>query len=1138
MIPVRVVTFCGRSLAGDLRPCAVAWFILSGLIMLGLPATAEDKADDAGKDSGWDIENPAGVEWRDQSIDASEGTWISLDVSPDGETIVFDFLGDLYLMPVSGSSSANPPTKLTDGVAWDMQPRFSPDGREVAFTSDRPGKSGKAGDNIWVVNREDGILRQITDETYRLLNGPAWRPDGQYIVARKHFTSRRSLGSGEMWLYHRDGVDAKASGGLQLTSKPNDQKDVNEPVFSRDGRYLYYSQDSTPGSTFEYDKDSNGQIYTIKRFDLEKGETESAITGPGGACRPVPSPDGKTIAFVRRVGARTGLHLFDVASGSIRLLYDRLERDMQEAWAIHGVYPAFSWMPDGGSIVLYAKGKIRRIEVADGSESIIPFHIKDTRKVAPALRFPIEAAPDECQAKMLRWVATSPRGDQVVYQALGHLYVRDLPEGTPRRLTDQDDHFEFYPSYSRDGRYIVYTTWNDEQLGSIRVAGARPGPDQERWTVTEEPGHYLEPVFSPSGETIVFRKEGGGYLVSHLWSRDQGLYRIPARGGEWERLSESGVRPQFADGEERVFFLREKSDKDADNLGLYSIDLQHGFEERQHYTSSWATDYQISPDGNRIAFIERFHVYVAPFVQTGQAISVGPNATNLPVVKVSREAGDWIHFSGDSGKLHWGLGATYYSIDLREVFAAAREGEKETETEAAKPSEIAIGFTFPHDKPEGRIALVGGRMVTMNEGSVIDDGVILVNGNRIEAVGARGEVEIPEETKVIDVTGQVILPGFIDTHAHGPQASHGITPQQSWVDFARLAFGVTTIHDPSNNTHDIFAAGELTKAGGITAPRTYSTGTILYGATGSFKAEIDSLDDARFHLRRMQAVGAFTVKSYNQPRRDQRQQVLTAARELGMMVVPEGGSTFMHNMTMIVDGHTGIEHTLSVQYAYDDVLDLWRNTGVGYTPTLSVAYGGLSGERYWYAHDDLWEHQRLQTFIPPHLLYPRSRRREIAPLEDYNHIKVASITKQLVDQGNLVQAGGHGQLNGICTHWEMWSFVQGGMTPMEALHSGTLHGARYLGLDRDLGSLEAGKLADLTVFSKDADPTKDIRQSEAIHYVMANGRLFEAATMNPVGDDAPARKPFYWKGQFPAIGITPDMIRGAGCEGCRAGLAN
>jgi imidazolonepropionase-like amidohydrolase len=321
----------------------------------------------------------------------------------------------------------------------------------------------------------------------------------------------------------------------------------------------------------------------------------------------------------------------------------------------------------------------------------------------------------------------------------------------------------------------------------------------------------------------------------------------------------------------------------------------------------------------------------------------------------------------------------------------------------------------------------------------------------------------------------------------------------------------------------------MTKAGIITAPRTFSTGTILYGAAGSFKAEIDSLDDARFHLKRMKAVGAFSVKSYNQPRRDQRQQVVAAARQLQMMVVPEGGSTFMHNLTMIVDGHTGIEHTLPVQTAYDDVMDLWRNTEVGYTPTLCVAYGGISGEQYWYEVDDLWLHPRLQAFTPPHILAPRARRRNKSPIEDYNHIRVAEIARQVVDQGGLVQAGGHGQLNGICTHWELWSFVQGGMTTMQALRCGSLLGAKYLGLDGDLGSIKPGKLADLIVFEEGADPTLEIRDSERIQYVMANGRMFDARRMNELGAVEPRRQ-FYWEQAGHGVSLSMPRVQGCGCQ--------
>jgi Tol biopolymer transport system component/imidazolonepropionase-like amidohydrolase len=1098
----------------------ITWWILTLLGMACAPVWAgNEEVPKEDEDKGWNVEAPPGPKSQ-QVIEVSEGTWISVDVSPDGETVVFDLLGDLYLMPIMGAegSTGSFPHKLTEGMAWDMQPRFSPDGKRIAFTSDRTGASKHGGNNLWIIGINGKGLTQVTNETYQTINGPTWSPDGQYLVGRKHFTSRRSLGTGEIWLYHCGGVDAKADGGVQLTSKPNEQKDVNEPAYSPDGNYLYYSQDTTPGDAFEYDKDSNKQIYVIKRLNLETGEGQSYITGPGGACRPTPSHDGKQIAFVRRVGAKTGLHVFDIQSGAVRLVMDRLERDMQEAWAIHGVYPAFSWTPDDSHIVLWARGQIRKIRISDGTESTIPFQINDTRTVTEALRFPIAVAPEEFDVRMLRWVSVSPDGAQVVYQALGQLYIKELPDGEPQVLTTDPNQFAFCPSFSRDSKQLVYTTWNDETLGKLCVRSLETGNTR---ILTDLPGHYLDPVFSPDGKTIVFRKSGGGYLRTHLWSQEPGLYRVPTVGGNVERVSKSGSHPQFAASNERVFFSKLKRGKDADNLTLVSTDLQ-GYEERAHYTSKWATSYQLSPDGERIAFVERFNVYHAPFVNAGKAIEVAPEAKGLPITKLSQDAGDWIHFS-DADTLHWALGSDLYSADLTKI------------DEDAEPEVVPIGFKEEHAHGGGQVALLGGKVISMSDSGVIEDSAIVIQNNRIVEVGPRAEVTIPADAHVVDVSGQVILPGFIDTHAHGSQASDGITPQRNWVDYARLSFGVTTVHDPSNNTQEIFAASEMTKAGVITAPRTFSTGTILYGATGNFKAEVASVEDATFHLKRMKAVGAFSVKSYNQPRRDQRQQIVAAARDLEMMVVPEGGSLFMSNMTMVVDGHTGVEHTLPVQYVYDDVMDLWRNTGVGYTPTLCVAYGGMSGEIYWYQESDLWKHPRLKTFIPPQILNPRSRRRPTAPLEDFNHIKVASITKKLVDNGNMVQAGGHGQLNGICTHWEMWSFVQGGMTPMESLRCGTLNGARYLGLDGDLGSIEEGKLADLIIIEDGYDPSKNIRHSERIQYVMANGTIYDAATMNKIGDEVETREPFFWVSH--GLGLARGALPTSGCLHCRPGAS-
>ncbi len=991
-------------------------------------ADAESPSDETPE---WDVQNPPGPA-SDVQIDVTEGTWMALDVSPDGREIVFDLLGDIYVMPIEGGEAR----AIASGVAWDMQPKFSPDGTRIAFTSDRGG-----GDNIWIMNRDGSNPTQVSDESFRLVNSPEWTPDGEFIVGRKHFTSSRSLGAGEMWMWHRSG-----GSGVQLTERRTQQKDTGEPAFSPDGRYLYFSDDATPGPTFEYSKDVNGEIYVIQRLDRETGEIEEYLSGPGGSIRPTPSPDGRSLAFVRRVRYESTLFVMDIDSGREVPIYNGLDRDLQETWAVHGVYPAFSWMPDNRSIVIWAGGKIRRVDVATGVATDIPFRVNDTRRIQETVRFPVEVAPDQFDVRMIRWAQTSPDGSRVVFEALGNLWVRDLPEGTPRRLTRQSDHFELYPGWSRDGRSIVYTTWDDQELGTVRVVPASGG---EGRIVTRRPGHYVEPVFSPDGRTIVFRRTSDGYLTSGLYGRDTGLYRVPAAGGDATQITDEGRAPQFGASGDRVFF----TGRQETNAALKSVDLNGG-DERVHLLSEWAADFAISPDERWVAWNERFNAFVAPFARTGRPVTLSADGKALPQTRFTRDAGDWIHWSGDSSRLNWALGPQLFSRDLNQGFAFV-EGAP---ADLPDPPEtgINIGFTQVADQPEGQLALVGARIVTMDGERVIEDGVIVTDGNRIAAIGPRSEVQIPAGAEVVDVTGKTIIPGIIDAHWHGSMGSDEIIPEQSWVNYAALAFGVTTIHDPSNDTSEIFAHSELARAGRVVGPRIFSTGTILYGANTAFTAVVNDLDDALSTLRRMQAVGAWSVKSYNQPRRDQRQQIIEAARQLGMNVVPEGGSLYQHNMTMIVDGHTTIEHSIPLANLYDDVHDLWRQSETAYNPTLVVAYGGSFGENYWYQESPVWDHPILTQYVPR----------------------------------------------------QMWMLAQGGATPMQALRAATIGGARALGLDRGIGSLQVGKLADLVVL--DANPLENIRNTTSIRYTLANGRLYDDR-MNEVGLRQRPRLPFWFE---------------------------
>src|SRR5688572_325721 len=363
-----------------------------GALLTTLTVTAGWAADDARKT--WDVNAPPG-ERREIPIDVRSGTWMSVDVSPDGRRVLFDLLGDIYELPFAGGEAK----ALTSGMAWDMQPRYSPDGTSIVFTSDRGG-----GDNLWLMDRNGGTPKQLTKEDFRLLNDPAWHPNGRYVAGRKHFTTRRSLGTGEIWFYNVDGGE-----GVQVVKRSSEdyQKELGEPTFSADGKYLYYTQNATAGNTFAYAQNVNDDVFQIKRVELESGETSTAVSGASGSVRPTPSPDGRYLAFIRRLrtpeALKTALYTQDLQSGKIKLLYADLDRDMQETWAVNGLYPRMDWTPDSKSIVFWAGGGIKRLDIASVAVADIPFHVTGARAAIAPPRFQVDVAPDQVQARMVRF---------------------------------------------------------------------------------------------------------------------------------------------------------------------------------------------------------------------------------------------------------------------------------------------------------------------------------------------------------------------------------------------------------------------------------------------------------------------------------------------------------------------------------------------------------------------------------------------------------------------------------------------------------------------------------------------------------------------------------------------------------------
>lgn len=1046
---------------------------------------------EATEEGSWDITDPRGAMIRQVPIRTDEGTWIDVDVSPDGRTLAFSVLGDIYTMPIAGGT----PRRIAEGLAWEVQPRWSPDGRRIAFTSDRGGA-----DNIWIMNADGTDMRQVTKETFRLLNQPSWSPDGQFIAAKKHFTTARSAGTGEVWLYHVSG-----GGGVQLVERASEelQKELGEPSFAPDGRAIYYTRNVSSGPIFEYAQDSQQSLFEIERYDLATGEVTTAVSGYGGSVRPNPSPDGRLISFVRRDRDQSQLWVKELDTGVERMIYGDLDLDLQETWAVYGVYPNMDWTPDSRSIVFWAGGKLRRVN-ADGSGGVeIPFRIDDTRGVADAPHPIIPVAPDSFTTAMPKFASVSPDGRTIVFESMGKLYTKPVGgTGEPRRLTGQEEALELWPAWSRDGRNLAWVRWTDEGLGQIVVADAN-GRNQR--TVTQQRGHYAVPRFSPDGRTIVFEKRSGGYLTSPEYSENAGVYRVAASGGTPELIARGNGDPQFGASNDRLFMLGRSEGK----LQLLSTDL-NGEAKRVHAEGELANDFRVAPNGEWFAFRQNYEAFAMPLMPGGQAVAVDETANALPVVKASQGGADYIGWSGGGDTLYWSMGPTVYRASVAAMFPNAPRGEDEASFEPPAAG-TSIARTVRSARPSGTVAITGARILTMRgEGAgEIANGTIVIEGDRIVAVGPTGSTPVPSGATMVDASGRIVMPGLVDAHAHGPQGTGDLIPQQNWSMVQDLAMGVTTIHDPSNSASAIFAASERQRAGTLLAPRIFSTGEIIYGAKSpGVYARIDSYEDALAHVRRIKAQGGISVKNYNQPRREQRQQVARAAAAENMLVVAEGGSLYGMDMNLIVDGNSTLEHNIPVDVMYEDVLQLFSQSQSNYTPTLTVTYGGLAGDPYWRQATNVYENPLL-VHTPPRQLLADTARRTTAPEWAFVDDNNAREAKKLADRGVKVSIGAHGQQAGIAAHWELWSFVRGGMSPVESLRAGTIEAARSLGMDRDIGSIEPGKLADLVILT--ADPSQDIRNSDDIERVMLGGRLYDARTMNEVVTGDAQRLPYWWE---------------------------
>jgi Tol biopolymer transport system component len=1081
----------------------IAWIKSMNRFLGALLAVALGLAPQAGaQPQRWNVEE-TGQPYRDVRVSTTEGTWMSLDVSPDGRTIAFDMLGDIYVIPAAGGDAR----ALHAGPAMQRSPRFSPDGRKLLYISDADGA-----DNLWISNADGSAPGRVTAQTVENVNGPAWGADGSFVAAAKMYADDHRLHGSELRLW-----DLSGGAGRVLVPAPQNTENVHEASFSPDGRYLYYTEKVSPPTVSRVYIDANHSNYAIMRRELETGATEELIRGFGGATTAELSRSGKRLAFVRRVADKTVLFAYDVETREQRPVFDRLDRDAQADFIGQGnYYPRYGWFPDNRHVAIWAGGKLWKVDMDGGRASEIPFRVVQGHRVTEPVRFTHDLAPEQFTVRAIRQLAVSRRGDTLYFNALGRLW-RKQGNAAPQRLS-HGTALEFEPAVSPDGRRIAYVEWADETGGVLKLADA---DGKAARTLLASGGVLRSPAFSPDGRKLVYKIDYGDRCLGGHQSKP-GLYWMNLTDGQSHYIGPPGNDPMFAPDGTRVYYTVVAYDGENTTTALESVNLA-GADKRVHAKTRDAdtSEIRISPDLKWIAFRDHQQYWVTAYRETGIPLALSAASEESLAKRVSAIGGYALTWSGDSSRLVWAIGDKIASASPSEAFSAGW-----TPLRSGSP----VGLVAKSDMPAGEIAFVGGRIITMKGEEVIENGTVLVRGNRIAAIGAAADVAVPASAKVVDIAGKTVMPGLVDMHGHIDNCyytSSGLMPQKQSARYADLAYGITTNYDPYSSELPTYSMSEMTRTGDMVGPRAIDSGLVAFGRSGkgdNAYIPISSYEDAVTLMARKSALGGQIVKSYRQPMRSQRQMLVKAGRDAGVMVDVEGESSFYNNITMLTDGNTNLQHNMPIPNYYDDVVQLMAGARASHTPTLVLLFGELAGENYWYQNSDVWKDPKAQAFVqvttsgysplgtpygaPP---YVRGMTTIHAAEElwDIGFRSVARSMKRLDDAGVRVNVGSHGQFSGLAQHWEMWLLAQGGMSNHRVLRAATMNGAETLGIDGQIGSLEPGKLADLIVL--DENPLSDIRNTNSVRHTMVNGRLYDSYAMDEIGNRPRPRGKFFWE---------------------------
>ncbi|NNU16140.1 amidohydrolase family protein [Parvularcula sp. ZS-1/3] len=1081
--------------------------ILMGL--LASTALSSACADDhAAKSEEQEKEAPLSLEGKTEKLNfnVEEGTWLSLTLGPDDGRIIFDLLGDLYQIPKGGGEAE----RFTSGLGFDSQPALSPDGTTLAFISDREGE-----DDLWVSDADGENARKISSVGNGRILSPAWSPDGQFILVSE-------IGSEPgLTMYHVDG-----GSGVALMARPasgGDAYPVNGAgaAFSPDGRYVYYA--SPTGGSYP-----GAQIH---RLDRQTG-VEAPITQlEGGAMRPVVSPDGEHLAYITRDESETRLRVRNLRTGADRQIISGLQRDAQEQRRApsRDYYPSYAFTAESDAIIIGHDGAFAEVGLEDGSVDAIAFSAEIDLDIGPDLTAPYAVDEVPVRARIIHDPVLSPGKDKIAASILGGIYVTDAEEGAEPRKISPDDVMAFVPTWSPDGRHIAFVTWSDIGGGYIWRMPADGSAEPRR--LTDHAAYYTDLDWSPDGQTLVAMR-GNEWTRHRTFSEFGGLdtpmefISLPAQGGEVTvlRPASDGERdPHFGEASDRVFAysgeaLFSMTLSGADMIEHLTVD---GPKRRQGGDPNYAEQIRIRPNGEWAVALMNGQVWVVPVAKLGATIpQISVRGPSLPIARLTDIGADFVGWSDDGSDVVWAIGSTFYRRPFDEIaFAppAEDEGEEEASDESAVPEEHPsvlaqkLSVTVPRNVPEGAVLLSGATVITMDgdDTEEMAEGMrnadILIVGDRIEAIGQKGSLDVPEDAERIDLRGKFVIPGLLDTHAHWEFRTQDVLEPHNWSLAANLAYGVTAGLDVQTAHKDYFTYRDWVDAGVSVGQRAFMTGPGIF-ANNQFQ----SYERTHAYLRRYSDhYETKNIKAYLTGNRQQRHWVVRASQDLGLMPTTEGGADMKMDITHAIDGMHGNEHNLPITPLREDVVKLYAETKTAYTATLLVQYQAISALNWFFTNENPHDDEKLARFYPENRIDELTRRRGTWARDDEYAFKQAAADVAAIQRaGGLVGIGGHAELQGLGFHWEMRIHEMGGMTPEEVLRAATIDGATIIGVEGDLGSIEEGKLADLVVLN--SDPRKTIENAADIHYVMKGGELYDDETLTRVWPSEKKLEPFWW----------------------------